>query len=167
MKRISSILLLSLSINLFAPLCIAQNAPQAAFSELKTKLIAVTDSGISMMTQSKMCFEKVNDKSAFNQCKSAMPEDLKRDVIDRLSPPNVLNRKSASAQSLTYSQETNLKIVEYLQSSINITHDLKQCINGSTTPDQFTNCVNTPVAGSTNNPPPAVTNLNDSLSPDR
>ncbi|MES9941365.1 MAG: hypothetical protein ABW104_19250 [Candidatus Thiodiazotropha sp. 6PLUC2] len=176
MKWTSSIIALAIFSLPLQGYCQAPPANQLTNDELKAKLIAILNSGLSMMDKSKSCFKNAKDESGFNQCTTAMPDKLKRDVLNHINPSqNILNLKSESAKSLLYSSETNQKIVNYLDVSIQGSHDMLQCISASESTDQFRSCVNGTPAQTTNQQPanqqpanqqPAKTGDNIQLSED-
>jgi hypothetical protein len=143
MKRISKALLCAIPFIAFHVPSHAQQAAQPSLESIKSKVSAISNGGLVLLSQSKKCFDKVHNESSFNQCVAAMPEKLKPEVLNLFSSSNnVLNLTSASEQKLTYSQSNNQKIVDYLDSSMNAITAMQICIDGSTDTNQLLSCVN-------------------------
>ncbi|MES9853232.1 MAG: hypothetical protein ABW170_15560 [Candidatus Thiodiazotropha sp. L084R] len=146
--------------------CQTPPANQPSVDDLRTKLLSILNNGLSIMDKSKSCFSGVKDESAFNHCTSLMPEKFKQDVLNQLNPSqNVLNLKPESAQKLTYTNETNLRIIEYIDAGINSSHKMLQCITLGKSADQFQGCINGSPNHSTNQVP-TRTGSNHQLSED-
>lgn len=141
MKWTSSLLaLLAITLS-YQSLCLGQQTNQASITELKEKIKTISTNGLSMLSSSKSCFEKVNNELSFNQCVSIMPDKIKKDVINLFAPPeNILNLKSESAKILTYSQENNQKILGYLSASIQSVNTMMGCLEGSVNVNQIRSC---------------------------
>jgi hypothetical protein len=142
MKRISQALICAIPcIAIVAP-GHAQQTAQPSLESMKAKISAISNGGLSLLSQSKNCFAKVQNESSFNQCVTAMPEKLKPEIFRLFSTSNnVLNLQSASERKLTYSQSNNQKIVDHLSSSMNAITAMQICIDGSTDTNQLLSCV--------------------------
>lgn len=142
MKRTSLVLLLTVLLTAHLPPAPAQQINQSSLHSLKTKLRSISNDGLSILTQSKSCFDKVNNEASFNQCVSAVPDKLKPDLLNLFSTSNnVLNLKSESEKQLSYSQNNNQKIIDYLDTSINSISTMLTCIDHSNDSNQLLSCI--------------------------
>ncbi|MCG8017637.1 MAG: hypothetical protein JAY97_15595 [Candidatus Thiodiazotropha sp. 'RUGA'] len=142
MKRISRLLLLATLCTPHLSPALAQQINQSSLESLKTTLKTASNDGLRLLSQSKSCFDKVNNEASFNQCVSAIPEKLKPDIVNLFSSStNLLNLRSESDNSLSYSQSNNQKIVDYLETGINSISTMITCIDHSIDSNQLLRCI--------------------------
>jgi hypothetical protein len=142
MKRISQALICAIPFIAIVAPGHAQQTAQPSLESIKAKVSTISNEGLTLLSQSKNCFVKVQNESSFNQCVAAMPEKLKPEIVRLFSTSNnVLNLQSASEQKLTYSQGNNQKIVDHLDSNMNAITAMQICIDGSTDTNQLLSCV--------------------------